>query len=54
MYKHEWRMAEEGQGTAYRAVTKIDRWIPIRFAGLHVILTAMVILAIVGVMDWTR
>ena len=54
MYRHEWRLAEEGQGTAYRAVTKIERWIPILFAGLHVGLTVMVILAIVGVVDWTK
>ena len=54
MYRHEWRLAEEGQGTAYRAVTKIERWIPILFAGLHVVLTVMVILAIVDVVDWTK
>ena len=54
MYKHEWRLAEEGQGATYRAVTKIERWIPILFAGLHVVLTVMVILAIVGVVDWTK
>ena len=54
MYKHEWRLAEEGQGPAYRAVTKIERWIPILFAGLHGVLTVMVVLAIVGVVDWTK
>ena len=54
MYKHEWRLAEEGQGTAYRAVTKIERWIPILFAGLHVVLTVTVMLAIFGVVDWTK
>ena len=54
MYKYEWRLAEEGQGTPYRAVTKIERWIPILFASLHVVLTIMVILAIVGVVDWTK
>ena len=54
MFKHEWRLAEEGQGTTYRAVTKIEQWIPILFAGLHVVLTVMVILAIAGVMDWTQ
>lgn len=54
MYKHEWQLAEEGQGTAYRAVTKIERWIPVLFAGLHVVLTVMVGLAIVGVVDWTK
>ena len=54
MYRHEWRLAGEGQGAAYRAVTKIERWLPILFAGLHVVLTVMVILAIVGVVDWTK
>ena len=54
MYKHEWQLAGEGLGTGYRAVTKIERWIPILFAGLHVVLTIMVILAIVGVVDWTK
>ncbi|MDD9994596.1 MAG: hypothetical protein OXS35_02440, partial [Dehalococcoidia bacterium] len=53
MYKHEWTLAEEGQGKNYRAVTTIERWIPILFAALHVVLTVMVILAIVGVVDWT-
>ncbi len=54
MYKHEWHLAEEGHGTTYRAVTKIEQWIPILFAGLHVVLAVMVILAIVGVVDWTK
>ena len=54
MYGYEWLLAEEGQGTPYRAVTKIERWIPILFVGLHVVLTVMVILAIVGVVDWTK
>ena len=54
MYKHEWQLAEEGQGTSYRAVTKVERWIPILFAVLHLVLTVMVILAIVGVVDWTK
>ena len=54
IYKHEWQLADEGEGKTYRAVTKIERWIPILFAGLHVVLTIMVILAIVGVVDWTK
>ena len=54
MYEQEWGLAEEGQGQAYRAVTKIERWIPIHFAALHGVLTVMVILAIVGVVDWTK
>ena len=54
MYKYEWQLAEEGHGKAYRAVTTIERWIPILFAALHVVLAIMVILAIAGVLDWTK
>ena len=54
MYKYEWRLAEEGQGKAYLAVTKIERWIPILFATLHVVLAIIVILAIAGVVDWPK
>ena len=53
MYKHEWHLAEGGQGKTYRAVTTIERWIPALFAVLHVILAITIILAIAGVMDWT-
>ena len=54
MYGHEWQLAEEGQGAAYRAVTRIEQWLPILFAGLHVALAVMVILAVTGVVDWTN
>ena len=54
MYKHEWHLAEEGRGKTYRAVTTIERWIPILFSVLHVVLAVMIILAIVGVVDWTK
>ena len=54
MYKHEWRLAEEGRGKTYRAVTTIERWMPILFAVLHVVLAVMIILAIGGVVDWTK
>ena len=54
IYKYEWQLAEEGKGKSYLAVTTIERWIPILFAVLHVGLTIMIILAIVGVMDWTK
>ena len=53
-YKYEWHLAEEGQGKTYRAVTTIERWIPILFAVLHVILAIMIVLAIAGVTDWTK
>ena len=54
MYKYEWRLAEAGQGKTYRAVTTIERWMPILFAALHVVLAVMIILAIAGVVDWTK
>ena len=54
MYKYEWQMAEKGRGKVYSAVTGIERWLPMLFAGLHVVLAVMIILAIVGVMDWTQ
>ena len=54
MYKYEWQMAEEGHGKAYRAVTTIERWIPLLFALLHVVLAILIMLAIAGVIDWTK
>ena len=54
LYKHEWHLAEEGHGKTYRAVTTIERWIPILFAVLHVVLAVMIILAIAEVVDWTK
>ena len=54
MYKHEWRLAEEGHGKTYRAVTTIELWMPILFAVLHVVLAGMIILAIVSVVDWAK
>ena len=54
MYKYEWQLAGEGEGKAYRAVTSIERWIPILFTVLHVVLMVVVILALTGVMDWSQ
>lgn len=38
LYTHEWQLAEEGRGTSYSAVTRIEKWIPIAFVVLHIIL----------------
>lgn len=54
LYKYEWQLAEEGRGKTYRAVTRIEQWIPVLFAILHMGLAIMVILAIANVVDWTR
>ena len=53
-YKYEWRLAEEGQGKAYRAVTTIERRIPVLFVALHVGLTIIIGLEIAGVLDWAK
>ena len=29
MYKYEWQLADKGHGKAYRAVTNIEKWIPL-------------------------
>ena len=37
MYTYEWKLAEEGKGSTYRAVTGIEQWLPILFVVLHMI-----------------
>lgn len=54
MYRYEWNLAEKGQGKTYQAVTTIERWVPIIFACLHVILAVMVSLTIADILDWTQ
>ena len=53
-YKYEWRLAEEGQGKAYKTVTTIERRIPVLFVALHVGLTIIIGLEIAGVLDWAK
>ncbi|MCY4414724.1 MAG: hypothetical protein OXE87_00200 [Chloroflexi bacterium] len=49
MYKYEWQLADHGQGKSYRAITTIERWIPILFAVLHMGLGIVVTLSLVGI-----
>ena len=51
VYKHEWRLADEGRGKAYRAVTSIERCIPVVFGLSHVGLGIVIVLENVGVLD---
>ena len=37
-YTCEWRLAEQGRGRSYRAVTNIERWLPWTFLVLHAVL----------------
>lgn len=41
LYKHEWRLAEEGRGKSYRSVTDIERWVPLAFLSLHFVFLAV-------------
>lgn len=52
MYKYEWELAEEGRGKAYRATTKLERWLPVLFIVLHIILI-IVVLAILSPLGCT-
>ena len=54
MYKYEWRLAEDGKGKTYRAVTTIERCIPILFTALHVVLAIIIGLELGGVLDWAK
>jgi len=38
LFTYEWEEANRGQGSAYRAVTQIELWIPVAFFILHLIL----------------
>ena len=52
IYKYEWQLAEGGGGKAYRAVTRIEGWVPGVFGGLHAVLGLVIVLGMVGVVGW--
>lgn len=54
MYKYEWQLANRGQGRTYRAVTTIERWLPVLFTILHIGLAVVIALSLAGVMDWAK
>lgn len=54
MYRYEWQLANRGQGRTYRAVTTIERWLPILFTILHIGLAVVIILSLAGVMGWAH
>ena len=47
-YEYEWWLAGSGEGKSYRAVTTIEKWIPILFAILHIGLVIVITLSLVG------
>ena len=38
LYTREWALAEHGMGGSYRSVTTFERWIPLVFLALHLVL----------------
>ena len=54
VYSYEWKLAEEGRGKSYKAVTTIEQWIPVLFGALHAILAVVTILEINGILDWVK
>ena len=52
LYAYEWQLAEEGRGTSYSAVTRIEKWIPIAFVVLHIILLISLFLVKGGFLVW--
>ena len=51
LYKYEWQLAEKGRGKSYRAVTNIEKCIPLAFFLLHLAFGAFLILSLIGLLD---
>lgn len=52
LFDHEWKIVRKIRGNAYSPVTRIERWIPIGFIALHIVLTVTVILTNVASPNW--
>jgi len=48
LYAYEWQKADLGRGTAYHPLTHLERWVPVVFMFLYIVL------AIIGVVGWLR
>ena len=52
LYINEWRLAGEGRGKAYRAVTRMEQQIPLVFVVLHIILLTTALLVECSLLSW--
>ena len=52
IFKYQWELAEQGRGKTYLAVTAIEKWIPILFVALHLVLGLLVLLSLSEVVTW--
>src|SRR3989442_3172191 len=41
LYDYEWKKAEEGRGSTYQPLSHLERWVPIIFIGLYVLLAVL-------------
>lgn len=48
LYEYEWHKAEEGRGKAYHPLTHLERWVPVAFMMLYLLL------AVIGVCAWKK
>ena len=51
VYRHEWRLAEDGRGETYQEVSKIEISVPRLFAVLHLVLMVWIVGENFGVVD---
>ena len=55
LYAYEWQLAEEGRGKTYWPTTHIEKWMPLVFLSLHVlVLAASIVFAVYGLPDWAK
>lgn len=47
LYDYEWKKAEEGRGTAYKPLSHLERWVPIIFMVLYLLLGIVGVLGLV-------
>ena len=40
LFRYEWHSCEQGQGKAYKPITHLERWIPVTFAALYLVLAS--------------
>lgn len=48
LYDYEWHKAEEGRGKAYHPLTHLERWVPLIFVLLYVLLASIAALELIS------
>ena len=51
VYVREWQLADHDQGKSYRAISTIERWIPVLFGVIHTVFAAVIGLEIANVFN---